>query len=158
MSNFKTKPFNLEEALEGKPVVTRDGREVRKITKFDVNQTNPYSIYALLGTQTSNFDDVNEIIGSWTESGKYVAGIEGENPLDLFMKVEVNNETAIDMLWNLIPPDTQNYIVKQFNGLEKAKEREKEQIKEAHIDGQPLYSCQSEKSEQYYNETYGGNK
>jgi hypothetical protein len=124
---MKTKPFNLEEALAGKPVVTRDGREVKKITKFDVNQTNPYSVYALLGTQTSNFDDVNEIIGSWTESGKYIAGTSEENPLDLFMKVEVNNETAIDMLWNLIPTDTQNYIVKQFNGLEKAKEMEKEQ-------------------------------
>jgi len=41
---------------------------------------------------------------------------------------------------------------------EQAKEMEKEQIINAHIDGQPLYSCQSEKAEQYYNETYGGNK
>jgi HrpA-like RNA helicase len=42
--------------------------------------------------------------------------------------------------------------------LERAKEMEKEHIKNAHIDGQPLYSCQSEKAEQYYNETYKGNK
>jgi hypothetical protein len=41
---------------------------------------------------------------------------------------------------------------------QQAKEMEKEQIINAHIDGQPLYSCQSEKAEQYYNETYGGNK
>lgn len=38
--------------------------------------------------------------------------------------------------------------------IEKAKEMEKEQIIKSHIDGQPLYSCQSEKAEQYYNETY----
>lgn len=37
---------------------------------------------------------------------------------------------------------------------EQAKEMEKEQIIKAHIDGQPIYSCQSEKAEQYYNETY----
>jgi hypothetical protein len=41
---------------------------------------------------------------------------------------------------------------------EQAKEMEKEQIKNAHIDGQPLYSCQSEKAEHYYKKTYGGNK
>jgi len=38
--------------------------------------------------------------------------------------------------------------------IEQAKAMEKEQIIEAHIDGQPLYSCQSEKAEKYYNETY----
>jgi hypothetical protein len=32
--------------------------------------------------------------------------------------------TAVDTLWDMIPKDTQNYIVKQFNGLEKAKEME----------------------------------
>jgi hypothetical protein len=35
-----------------------------------------------------------------------------------------------------------------------AREMEKEQIMKAHIEGQPLYSCQSEKAEQYYNENY----
>jgi len=43
------------------------------------------------------------------------------------VKITMSNETAVDKLWNLIPKDTQNYIVKQFNGLEKAKEMEKEQ-------------------------------
>lgn len=78
MINLKTKPFNLEEALAGKPVVTRDGQQVKKITRFDVNQTNPYSVYGLVG----------DIIGNWTESGKYVAGTPSENPLDLFIETE----------------------------------------------------------------------
>jgi endonuclease YncB( thermonuclease family) len=30
------KPFNLEAALRGEPVVTRDGRKVNQVTKFDV--------------------------------------------------------------------------------------------------------------------------
>jgi hypothetical protein len=37
-----------------------------------------------------------------------------------------------------------------------AKKIEKEQILQAHIAGQPFASCQSEKAEDYYNETYGG--
>ena len=38
--------------------------------------------------------------------------------------------------------------------IQQAKAMEKEQILQSHIDGQPLYSCQSEKAEQYYNDTY----
>ena len=38
--------------------------------------------------------------------------------------------------------------------FEQVKQMEKNQIIEAHIDGQPIYSCQSEKAEKYYNETY----
>lgn len=30
------KPFNLEQALAGQPVCTRDGREVTQLVKFDV--------------------------------------------------------------------------------------------------------------------------
>jgi hypothetical protein len=37
---------------------------------------------------------------------------------------------------------------------EQANAMHKEQIVKAHIEGQPIYSCQSEKAEQYYNETY----
>ena len=40
--------------------------------------------------------------------------------------------------------------------LQQAKEMEKEGIINSHIDGQPLYSCQREKAEQYYEQTYGG--
>jgi len=64
-------------------------------------------------------------------------------------------QTAVETLWNLIPKDTQNYIVKQFNGLEKAKEMEKEQIIDALLFGDVL---SPNTAETYYNETYGGNK
>ena len=36
-----------------------------------------------------------------------------------------------------------------------AKEMEKQQIIDAHLDGQSLVSCKDEYAEQYYNETYG---
>jgi hypothetical protein len=68
--------------------------------------------------------------------------------------------TAVDILWDMIPKDTQNYIIKQFNGLEKAKEMEKEQIEQAFEIGADSYYDLRQPSSciQYYNETYGGNK
>jgi hypothetical protein len=39
-----------------------------------------------------------------------------------------------------------------------AKEMEKEQIIDAHIDGQSLVSCKDEYAEQYYNETFNKEK
>ena len=39
-----------------------------------------------------------------------------------------------------------------------AKQMEKEQIMDAHIDGQSLVSCKDEYAEQYYNETYNNEK
>jgi hypothetical protein len=71
----------------------------------------------------------------------------------------MSNETAVDKLWNLIPKDTQNYIIKQFNGLEQAKEMEKEQMIDAASDHcYPTCETARTDAEQYYNETYGGNK
>jgi len=75
-----------------------------------------------------------------------------------------NQQTAVETLWNLIPKDTQNYIVKQFNGLEKAKEMEKERLINAFDEGQEyeyqyhINSTPKFDSETWYNETYGGNK
>jgi len=46
------------------------------------------------------------------------------------------------------------YIWHKEEIFEQAKHIEREQIINAHIEGQPLYSCQSEKAEQYYNQTY----
>jgi hypothetical protein len=63
--------------------------------------------------------------------------------------------TAVDILWDMIPKDTQNYIVKQFNGLEKAKEMEKEQIIDALLFGDVL---SPNTAENYYKERFGGNK
>ena len=49
--------------------------------------------------------------------------------------------------------------VKTFADLfEQAKEMFEKQIIDAHMEGQPIYSFEMEKSQQYYNETYGGKK
>ena len=71
-------------------------------------------------------------------------------------------QTAVDLMYqraiSVLPMGSIDARRKLKQTYDQAKEMEKEQIQNAHIDGQPLYCCQSEKAEQYYNETYGGNK
>jgi hypothetical protein len=40
-----------------------------------------------------------------------------------------DKQSSVDLLWNLIPKDIQNMIEKQFDGYNKAKEMEKEQMR-----------------------------
>jgi len=44
-------------------------------------------------------------------------------------------QTAIETLWDMIPKDTQNYIIKQFNGLKKAKEMEVAEKESSYAEG-----------------------
>lgn len=60
--------------------------------------------------------------------------------------------TSIEWLIDqLIPKDQREGIT---DIIEEALEMHKQEIIDAHISGQPLYSCQSEKAEQYYQETF----
>lgn len=70
------KPFDLEKAKAGKPVVTRDGRPVRIIC-WDRNKTD-YPIVALVGDK--------EVISSFTTNGSFSLG--EQDPKDLFMAIE----------------------------------------------------------------------
>ena len=70
------KPFNLELALAGAPVVTRGGSKATQIVKFTVAWCD-YPIRAVVGDQ----------IFAFTEEGTYTV-YRGDNShrLDLFMK------------------------------------------------------------------------
>jgi hypothetical protein len=68
------KPFDLGAALAGKKVVTRDGRTVTQVTKFDIS--NRFSVRAVIGGT----------IFSFTSAGEFVIG--GDEGLDLFMASE----------------------------------------------------------------------
>ena len=69
------KPFNLEQARQGKPVVTREGLEV-KILIFDLN----HETYKIGGV----FD--NRELATWTNEGEFKKG--DDTLLDLFMNSE----------------------------------------------------------------------
>ena len=81
------KPFNLEQALKGKPVVTRDGR---KIDRIWIDQTNvDYPVYAMVPSYSSPKELVQR---TFTNGGRYYNDhsltahdlFMGDNPLPSF--------------------------------------------------------------------------
>lgn len=70
------KPFNLKEALEGKPVVTRNGDVVTQLYLFDCDDDLP-----LMGV-------LNDEIHSFTKDGKWSTYSKDQRDTDLFMAEE----------------------------------------------------------------------
>lgn len=68
------KPFDLEEALNGAPVITRDGREVTEIYCFETSGSK-YTVYACIDGQ----------VYPYVANGKYFFNGETESKDDLFM-------------------------------------------------------------------------
>jgi hypothetical protein len=73
---MKLEKFDLEKAINGAKVVTRDGHEVTQLTKFEsVNDD-----YSVLGVLDNNLQ-------AWTRQGKFNTN-HGECDADLFIAVE----------------------------------------------------------------------
>jgi hypothetical protein len=72
------KEFNLLQALEGKPVITRDGKKVTQITKFDDVTITKYSICGVVEGSLEN----------WNINGEYNVMKDTIDSLDLFMAEE----------------------------------------------------------------------
>ena len=94
------KPFNLEEALAGKPVVTLIGQEVTQLTIFNAKKSNTN----LVGVVDGNIE-------SWTTKGKY---LDQETSLDLFMKTEKKT------VWIVINNSDQSVYKDYFSSKESA--------------------------------------
>jgi len=71
------KPFDLEKALAGAPVVTRGGREVTQLYLFDVKD-DCYPVYGVIHNKNGNY------IGCFTKEGREL--VSRETSSDLFMK------------------------------------------------------------------------
>lgn len=74
MDTNNLKPFNLEEALAGRPVVTRDGKQVNEIHRFKSADRNGQHLCAI---------SHGESIWFW-DDGRYSIP-RTETPWDLFM-------------------------------------------------------------------------
>lgn len=68
------KPFNLDLALAGEPVITRNKNEVTQLHKFDVLDLDAQELYAVIDDQQIESFYLN---GQWRE--------KGESGYDLFM-------------------------------------------------------------------------
>ena len=111
------KAFNLQEALAGKPVVTRDGRKVTKLEEFPTG--SEYTIYATV--------ERNSSVLALTRSGSYFAGNQAKaSDYDLFM-----DTTKKQAFVNIYPNNPKQYFGTHngeiavgnviFNTLEEAK-------------------------------------
>ena len=74
---MKLEKFNLQKALNGAKIVTRDGREVTQLTKFE--DAEEYPLGAVLEGK----------IQSWSIDGYYYIDRLGENNADLFIEGKV---------------------------------------------------------------------
>jgi hypothetical protein len=75
---MKLKPFNLQEALANpERVITRDGREVTQLTKFEAD--NSHCIYAV----------IDRILRSFDNSGLYHNGCESKYDLFLLPQTKI---------------------------------------------------------------------
>ena len=70
------KEFDLNAALEGQPVITRDGRKVTEVNYFK-SYVGPYPVHAL----------INNDFCTYTKEGKYQNN--DDHRLDLFMAPKV---------------------------------------------------------------------
>lgn len=84
------KPFNLEQALAGKPVVTRDGKEVTQIVKWDIQVGYPVS-YVTSGCK--------EVLFTTTDG--YYKWDKSESRNDLFMDPEVKEAWVNVYKWSM---------------------------------------------------------
>lgn len=114
------KPFNLEEALAGKPVVTRGGRKITDLHYFRV-EDNIFPIYANIeGYKT---------IDRFTIDGLY-DNMVTKHPKDLFM---ISEEKWTNIYWDDVfkrvfnagyyysEEQAKNHIVKNSNFLRSLK-------------------------------------
>jgi hypothetical protein len=62
--------------------------------------------------------------------------------------------TSLEWLMDKLKFIDKNAYNELYEYYEQAKEMQKEQIVNAHLDGQSLVSCKDEYGEKYYNETY----
>jgi hypothetical protein len=74
---MKLEKFDLEKAINGAKVVTRDGKEVKQLTYFDLSDDHKYHLYGVVGKS----------IRCWTITGQYEPSDDNYD-LDLFLAVE----------------------------------------------------------------------
>jgi hypothetical protein len=87
---MKLEKFDLEKALNGAKVVTRDGREVKQLTCFDTSNNHNYPLYGVIGKD----------ICCWARTGQF--NIEINNHCnDLFLAVEPIRRSYANVYLNI---------------------------------------------------------
>ena len=103
------KPFNLQDALSGKPVQTRDGRKVTQITKFNINPNATYSIAAV----------IDDCLETFRENGWFKC--DSESGFDLFMSEQEQKPRCVVIkglhVYDCDNEQHANEVAKEMNGI-----------------------------------------
>jgi len=87
------KPFDLEKALAGKPVVTRDGNKVTQLTLFKTRRKQFLFGVVEFDDYSNNYDN---IIVTWDINGRYYNPYDyiksNNDNFDLFMYEKTNTK------------------------------------------------------------------
>ena len=87
------KPFNLNKAISGAKVLTRDRREVTELKSFTVGMFNVYGV-------------LDGAVSKWTESGRWISN-RTESKSDLFMAETTHVIYSLE-IWPNSCPDWYN--------------------------------------------------
>lgn len=121
-STSQLEPFNLERALKGDAVITRNGCKVRLKNGYQVEKDWVYRLGGGIIDEEGNTVSARV----WTIDGKYIEG--KENPYDLFMvmapkpKEEKKTKTYYVNIFQLFFPGQIITGVKVYESKEEAKE------------------------------------
>jgi hypothetical protein len=99
---MKLKKFDLQKALNGAKVVTRDGKELTQLHIFD-NVESHYPVYGC----------IENSIARWTTDGCFLNN-DSKNENDLFIEVEVKS------VWQNVYTDMGDLLI---SGVYKTKEQ-----------------------------------
>ena len=77
------KAFDIQKALDGADVITRDGKEVYQLTWFDC--ANKHCVHGV----------IDDWIFSWTVEGKIVTDTDEPHDKDLFMAPSIQERWAV---------------------------------------------------------------
>lgn len=81
LNTYIMKPFNLERALAGDPVVTRDGRTVTNVTHFE--GANRFCLAAIIHPSNDPFAKTAPALSTFSKTGSYYSLHDSVD--DLFM-------------------------------------------------------------------------
>lgn len=125
------KSFNLEEAKAGKPLVTRDGREV---TIFSFDGRGDFVVIGYVNSPAIEYDMLHQ----WDAQGRFY-GKRNTSYLDLFMKEDVIEHEGWLVIYRTEDgnfccsslhndEDYAEYCKKKFDGLTVVKVKFKEKM------------------------------
>lgn len=93
------KPFNLEEALAGKPVALRDGRKAIIFCRIPDTFTHEDGVkvsFPLLGISLENNGSVDDQFATWRDDGRFASSESGCDIVGMYEEPKLTTEELME--------------------------------------------------------------